>query len=1443
MQYTQANMEVNMNKIPSGPRRRLLRQIATIGLAAAALTLSLSLAVLLAHVPAQARSLPEDVATQTHLAAAAAGAPSQPSLPTSATWDIEEEVPGSSPGRSDGMSRRSLAVDPAGNAYVLWEYDRSIDDPAPERSEIRFAHRPDVGGWTVAATVATRGVSCGGCHTNRNDTVPAALAVDPVGNALALWLGVTGGGNSDYTGPYVAARPVSGTWSSPTLACDQGTNCKLDATPPELVIDRAGNAYALWVEERGDTNGDGDADWNITFAYRPAGGNWGPHGRVSNQPVEPQLRNDEGGSLSLAVDAAGNAYALWSPQAKANYASGQSFRFAFRPAGGPWSAPVPVSDGLATGEAYDPDIAVDATGNAYAVWTLDRADPGVMPEVRFAYRPAGGNWQPSTRLAAQPDANQQHSAVIAADDLGNAYVLWLAQHNYYRYNLYFAFRPVGGPWGEPETVNRQPYSIWGDTPPSIALDSQGRVYALWKPAWGSLLRFARRSGLTIQGKVRAIPETDRLFPIIGARVTLVRDGQTLATALTQPSDGRYVLSGVPITNNLTISVTLRHDAVAPPSFQVTYGQRGRDGGPLVYAATQPFTTTAAPNPLFRDITLADWADLTTDPAIQLDFLDDLGVIYYHIHQAWQLTDSVSQRLDFQLPVDIVAFSTTGEVFWQGPRTTNPNIAQGDPFINFEAVGGSSDYTDGGRPDNREWHEFGHHVMADTLGNLMPSSPGDVNHGGAAHNGYVNPSTTDSWVEGFAEFFSLMVARNIAGESQPEMYKISETANPNLESNYMTWTLEELAVAGLLWDLMDPVDAGDSTVMTDTNGIATDYADCVAMDFGPLWHLVQTDWGDAVPKSPTAPAAYGYLFDIKHLYDVLKLQGTGSGHSRGRDMSDLDELFVAHGFFADVGPFDQALEAGEEVGWAAYPARPDRRGAPLIPGSYIAFDARTAGAGAQLAVQYFTVEVRFAPPFAHYSYSFVARKDPSANPGRLYFYSPDPQYPATTYITAWGDGLVSTAPLIVTNAFYWQQMATQPADFFVQHTFEMTRPHTVFLPAVMQSPAAQSSEAALAASSDQTHLQARAGRACLPDDSTPTPTPTATPTPSLLPIIESIIPNAAPAGQDVLVTIFGYNFAPVAGASIGNRALQNLQYLGAEPGPPHRQRVQGTLTAGLPQGAHNVVVVRVGGAAGQRAGGFTILPPATATPTVTRTATVTRTPTRTPTPTVTPTRTPTPTVTPTRTPTPGAAPDYEDDFANPNSGWPAQDSANVRYAYVNGEYQIWVKLAGYYAWATPGESFADVRLEVDARAGSTTVGAYGLLFAVSADSADYTLLFIDNDGNFMLTRYEQDQWIDLIPWSTAEAIATGGGANHIVLQHQGTELEVWVNGFSIATLSGYAVVPGRVGLAAWSYDDPFDARFDNFRAFDRSALASYRLHPAPATSIQRITPALQASPRH
>jgi len=1132
------------------------------------------------------------------------------------TWDLEEDVPQGQIGRSDGLGRRNLGVDDAGTVYALWEYDRGIDDPAPEKSAVRFGYRMPIGAWTIVSPTM-RGLSCGVCHTSRsNGLVGSSLAVADDGAAHILWMQDVSLGYSDATTPTHMLRTPSGAWSTPTALSQPKPGqyrSQGDSSPPDIITDRNGNAYALWVEQRDNTDDDEWDDDNVFFAFRQANGSWGAPERVSRQAVQGQRYDREGSTVSIAVDASGKAYALWAPAYPIQYPS-QTFLFSYRIAPGQWSTPEPVWDKLPTGQAYDPALAVDSFGNAYAVWIYKANDYG---QVRFAYRRAGisSQWADSQPIADWPNFDQRLPAIVA-DDAGQANVAWLngydRGYNSWRWNVLFSVRPADWFWGPVERVNKEEGMAASDTPPSLALDNSGSVWALWaRSTWqGTGLRLSRRgAGIHLGGRVYVpasyLPEGYD-FPLIDVPVALVRDGTVITHTISKAPDGAYMLYDVPITTNVVLSVTLEHALNPTRTFEILF-----NWGAQSVATTDPFTITSRPAQVLRNLPFAD-VDGINAPNFNSTFLAPSGAMYYHTHQAWELTQKMYWTLDFTLPVSIIGFFPSDSSFWRGPGS-NGSGAGTDPFIAIRLT--TSDIDSGNRPDNREWHEFGHHVQADIDNNLIPRYTGNVNH-----DGYPNPSSTDSWAEAFAEFFSMMVAQQIAQDPQPQMY-LSQGNELNMEENLRPRYPgvedqrgdEELAIASLLWDLVDPVNADDLTV---DNGNV--YADCVQKDWDSIMYYLGYDYIGWPGRSPIAPSDYGFIFDVKHLYDVLKYQRVGNEKSHGLPMDDLDELFIAHGLYKDANN-NGVYDAGEEIGRVADGTRPDRRDRPAFPGSFIAVSARDA-AGAPVTVTEYLVDMRFPPPFAYLSYSFTTRPE---NPTRLYIQGPAPQYHAQITITPRVAGKMATAPLVFTNDFYWQETDTRPADYFLEHTFLMTNTMSVYLPVIVGN------------WMGRVNADASAAHQAVQVAATATPTPRAcqpSPTP-MPPIVESIVPASAVPGSSVQVTIYGYFFQPGASPYIGRTLLGNVEYLGAETTVPHRWRLRATVPASLAAGVYDVTVVNPDGKAGLLPRGFTVAE--SASPTPTRTPTVAATP-----PTATATRLSTTTATPTtvtQTPTTSATP--------------------------------------------------------------------------------------------------------------------------------------------------------------------------------------------------------------
>ena len=111
-----------------------------------------------------------------------------------------------------------------------------------------------------------------------------------------------------------------------------------------------------------------------------------------------------------------------------------------------------------------------------------------------------------------------------------------------------------------------------------------------------------------------------------------------------------------------------------------------------------------------------------------------------------------------------------------------------------------------------YHEFSHYVQHMLYGETFKESLEmfNINHGG-----YANPDTSDSFQEGFAAFMPTIIANyydrywtNDSLEKRASLYPLAGS----LESNWQAWDrqgkMEEIAVAGILWDLYDGKEQAD-----------------------------------------------------------------------------------------------------------------------------------------------------------------------------------------------------------------------------------------------------------------------------------------------------------------------------------------------------------------------------------------------------------------------------------------------------------------------------------------------------------------------------------------------------------------------------------------------------------------------------------------------------------
>jgi alpha-tubulin suppressor-like RCC1 family protein len=554
-----------------------------------------------------------------------------------------------------------------------------------------------------------------------------------------------------------------------------------------------------------------------------------------------------------------------------------------------------------------------------------------------------------------------------------------------------------------------------------------------------------------------------------------------------------------------------------PSGRFRLLRRNRSEPPSLI--TEPFEIGPA-EACRRDFDMLDLPEQTRAGAgggvlLRNDWLD-ISEVYYRVRQAFGLAGILRQELDYGLPLPIYVFDgARGSPAWSG-RLTNEREAAAPPFIRLPDK--DTRLTGGDWPDNVEYHEVGHHFQADAFGDAMPEATGNTNHAGY----YRNPSSSDSWTEGFAEFHSMMVTKHVDRRPVPELYRMAGSYF-DLETDYRAWDGlgwgEEFAVAGVLLDFEDgPADYRDppqgATLRVDSFAVARDAPGgpvlvgkvtnvspddrgvsrrtmVVAVFSNAERKPVHVGVGVAIPPDlesvnqqqysplpvvstglfviPIPPGlefasvavtahegrpgnvltdddpidlelaqvwqtiriftstkedGNGRAFDVDDLYRAFRHDFGGRDADRD-GMDDVDQIFVAHGFFAD-GNGNRRYEPGEAIGQSGHPApgyvvetregeRIDlpafdpRTNAPPIPAGMVAVD--TGGVDATVVVS-----VSFPAPneYRGYSYSTVRDED-----GRVYVAVPPPESGATVTVLAVAEGYLPSTVARLQAADFWE----------------------------------------------------------------------------------------------------------------------------------------------------------------------------------------------------------------------------------------------------------------------------------------------------------------------------------------------------------------------------------------------------------------------------------------
>jgi hypothetical protein len=296
-------------------------------------------------------------------------------------------------GPSTAPENPDIAVDDQGNAVVVWSRHAPT---APQMIGGIVEHAYFVAGsnaWTQAAAVP-----------GAVNALYPAVVMDRLRRVTVMWSeSVLDATFFVKVAHYDPAR-VPASWTGPHSI--GGTGNGAGSREDDLVVDRDGNVTAIW--DFINTQPQPHRYSVVVARYTPASGAW-----TGGDILE--LGDGNASGSQLAVDDAGNVFAVWSQPVGVN---NRQLRFArFDRAVGGWSqaTTIPASTG-----AGNTRTATLPAGDALAIWSVDVGSDEVVVASRYLL--PTGLWTPPTTLSAP--AEDADGGDLDTDALGNAFAVW-----------------------------------------------------------------------------------------------------------------------------------------------------------------------------------------------------------------------------------------------------------------------------------------------------------------------------------------------------------------------------------------------------------------------------------------------------------------------------------------------------------------------------------------------------------------------------------------------------------------------------------------------------------------------------------------------------------------------------------------------------------------------------------------------------------------------------------------------------------------------------------------------------------------------------------------------------------------------------------------------------------------------------------------------------------
>ncbi|NJM43693.1 MAG: hypothetical protein HC858_06420, partial [Brachymonas sp.] len=330
-----------------------------------------------------------------------------------------------------------IAVDPNGNAVAVW---RQLDGAVFNIWANRFTPS---GGWGTVELIET---------DNAGNASSPQVAIDANGNAVAVWRQTDGSLNNIWANRF---SPNAGWGTAELIEVDNLGS----AFAPQVTMNATGQAVAVWFQSDGVRQ-------NIWANHFTPLAGWGTAALIETDNTGDAL------SPQVSMDANGNAVAVWL-QFQGGRADIRINQFA--PTTGWGAAALLETDN--TGTALNPQVSMNATGQAIAVWyQFD----GIRFNILASTYAPGQGWSPPELIETNADQAAEPKVALAAN--GHAVVVW-QQSEGVRDSIWANTFQVGLGWGTATLIETD--NAGSALSPQVAINDSGQAVAVWHQFDGS----------------------------------------------------------------------------------------------------------------------------------------------------------------------------------------------------------------------------------------------------------------------------------------------------------------------------------------------------------------------------------------------------------------------------------------------------------------------------------------------------------------------------------------------------------------------------------------------------------------------------------------------------------------------------------------------------------------------------------------------------------------------------------------------------------------------------------------------------------------------------------------------------------------------------------------------------------------------------------------------